>query len=579
VSQGFEEYGPYDQAWWGDGLNPPRRTLLLPRIGEEILAARDPEIRLIFVTAANPACMAANAGKVAQAFRKAEFVVYSGHFLDDTSDLADVFLPATTFLEENDVMASYGHNYLGPVNPAIEPVGECKSEFQMFSELASRFPFAEKFRRSVDDWLTDLCAPVWSQGHDLESLRRAAVRLDAPMVPYADGRFPTPSGKFQFMTEFEPERLITADPDYPYRLLTIAPHGYICSERTMAEHEPWPVVEFSSEEARRLGLAGGSLVAVQSPVGQVRAKLRLREGLRPDVVVAERGGWARAGHGLNALTLDLSSRVGQGTPFYETSVRLSPWPEDGMTGRRVLVVRHSPHSPGGTFLKELQRLGVELADVWPEKGQALPESPEGFDGLVVLGGPQHAYEDGPSPHFPALLELMRACEASGRPVAGICLGAQLLARAWGARVHPLGLLEFGYLGHELTAPGQADPVIGGGPLPELMMFHEDTFDLPESAVLLVRGQACPHQAFRVGRASYAFQFHLEADSATVADWIDEFRSGRMAAESPGREQYDEAFFRALAPRLPLLLADSEAFCRRVAARWAELFPGTRTARP
>lgn len=325
VSQGFEEYGPYDQRYWGDGLNPPRRTLLLPEIGREILAARDPELRMIMVTAGNPACMAADAGTVAQAFRKVEFVVYSGHFLDDTADLAHVFLPATTFLEEDDVVASYGHNYAGPVNRAIEPVGECRPEYAMFLDLATRFPFADRFCRGVDEWLHDLCAPLREQGCTLERLRAGAFRLDAPMVPYADRIFPTPSGKFRFMTAFDPAGLDAVDPDYPYRLLTIAPHEYICSERTMAEHGPLPEVALAASEAARLGLAHGAVVRVESAAGAVKALLRTDGGLRPDILVAERGGWNKAGHGLNLLTRALPSQVGQGTPYYETRVRVGPW--------------------------------------------------------------------------------------------------------------------------------------------------------------------------------------------------------------------------------------------------------------
>jgi nitrate reductase alpha subunit len=68
-------------------------------------------------------------------------------------------------------MASYGHNYVGPVNPAIAPVGQCRSEYQMFHDLAGRFPFADRFQRSVKDWLRDLCAPILEQGCSMANLR------------------------------------------------------------------------------------------------------------------------------------------------------------------------------------------------------------------------------------------------------------------------------------------------------------------------------------------------------------------------------------------------------------------------
>ncbi len=568
VSQGFEEYGPYDQRLWGDGLNPPRRTLLLPVIGHELLAANDPPIRMIFVTAANPLCMAPNAGKVARAFGKAEFVVSSGHFLDDTSDFAHVFLPATTFLEEIDVMASYGHNYVGPVNPAIEPVGQCKSEFRMFYELAARFPFADRFRRSEDDWLFDLCAPLREQGCDLETLRRRAFRLNAPMVPYADKVFPTPSGKFQFMTSFDPTHIPEPDPAFPYRLLTVAPHGYICSERTLADHEPLPLVRLCAGESAKRGLADGAPVLVKSPVGQVRATLRIDEGLRPDVLMADRGGWNKAGHGLNRLTRDLASVVGNGTPYYETSVTVLPCPDDGLCGRRILVVQHSGRAPGGDFCKHLERLGAVLAVIRPADGDALPETSAGYHGLVVLGGPQHAFDDAGSPHFPALLSLMREFDAWGKPVAGICLGAQLLARAFGGTARPMGDLEFGFVPLSLTEAGLADPVMGASaPLSRLMEFHEDTFDLPDSARLLVVGQRCVNQCFAVGNAAYGFQFHLEIDSVIASNWIELLRSGGIEAYRDYRDRHGEDFFRELLADLPVLVSQSQELCRRVAGRW------------
>lgn len=328
VSQGFEEYGPFDQQYWGDHLNPPRRTLLMPLIGEEILRAVDPKIRMIFTTASNPVCMAPNSDKVAGAFRSAEFVVYSGHFLDDTADHAHVFLPATTFLEEDDVVASFGHNYAGPVNKAIEPVGECRSEFRMFYELAGRFPFADRFRRRVDQWLYDLCAPIREQGCRMDDLKKGPFRLDAPMVPYSDRKFPTPSGKFEFMTSFEPAHLKPPAADYPYTLLTVAPHQFICSERTLAEHESLPVVRLHPQEAALRSMSDGMPVLVESAVGRIKALLRADPGVRRDCLIAERGGWIKAGHGLNLLTVDLVSEVGDGAPYYDTQVTVKAYKED-----------------------------------------------------------------------------------------------------------------------------------------------------------------------------------------------------------------------------------------------------------
>lgn len=571
VSQGFEEYGPYDHSYWGDDLHPDHRTIFIGKVGEEVLNAVDPEIRVIYVTAGNPICMAPNAGKIVRAFEKAEMVVYSGHFLDDTAEHADIFLPATTFLEEDDVMASYGHNYLGPVNRAIEPVGETKSEFEMFQELSARFPFGEEYRKSEEAWLDVLCAPIYEQGADLDVLRRGPFRLNEPMVPYADGVFPTESGKFQFMTEFEPSQLEDECQEYPYKFLTIAPHGYICSERTMAEHDALPVVKLNTLEAQKRGVGDGQLVWVKSEFGQVMARLEVDEDMRQDVVVAERGGWNKAGHGVNLLTRDLSSIVGQGTPFYETRVTVEPCPEKGVIGSKVLVVQHSTDSPGGHFTKELERQGCTLTTLMPTEGDALPTSPDDYDRLVVLGGPQHPFDDTASPHFPALMQLMRDFDAAGKPVAGICLGCQLLARAFGGECWTMPELEFGFVQHAMTPAGLDDPVLAGvGPVPPLMEFHEDSFDMPEDAILLVEGESCPNQCFKVGNCSYGFQFHLELDSITLEAWFKEFQNGSIETYAKYRPQFTDEFFDTTRSRFPLLVQQSGEFCVNVAQNWLKL---------
>ncbi|WP_320045128.1 molybdopterin-dependent oxidoreductase [uncultured Desulfobacter sp.] len=322
VSQGFEEYGPYDPKCWGDQLNPERRTLLMPYVGQEILDAKNPPIRMVYVTAANPVCMAPNSELVVDAFKRMEFVVYSGHFLDDTAELADVFLPATTFLEEYDVMASFGHNYVGPVNPAIEPVGNCRSEFQMFTELAKRFSFKDQYCKTADQWLDKICDPIRTWGGNLRDLRNAPFRIPEPMAPYLDKVFPTPSGKYEFMTQFDGDVLKNDDKDYPYTLLSVAPFDYICSERTLADHPPLPTVRLHPAEAEDLGLADGQTVMVKSQIGSVKALLCTDASTRRDCLITERGGWIKAGHGLNRLTAEMVSTVGNGTPYYDTRVTL-----------------------------------------------------------------------------------------------------------------------------------------------------------------------------------------------------------------------------------------------------------------
>jgi GMP synthase-like glutamine amidotransferase len=168
------------------------------------------------------------------------------------------------------------------------------------------------------------------------------------------------------------------------------------------------------------------------------------------------------------------------------------------------------------------------------------------------------------------MELMRLFDSEEKPVAGICLGCQLLARAYGGRPRPLEALEFGFVQHRLTAAGIVDPLLKGLCLPPLMEFHEDTFDLPKTATLLMEGDDCPHQCFRVGAVSYGFQPHLEADDETVRQWIDMFANGEIAAYARHRQGFDDAFMRSLLDRLEPLTDESARYGDRVAENWLAL---------
>ena len=323
VSQGFEEYGPYDQSVWGQDLHPSRRQLLMPRIGAQILAAAAPPIRMIVVSAANPACMAPDSATVAQAFGRAEFVVHLGHFQDDTADLADLFLPCATFLEETDIVAAYGHNYLGPVNQAMAPLGLCRSQFDIYQDLAGRFPFASSYQKPLGQWLEIICRPFLAKGFSLDEIMAGPVRdPKAPMCPWRDKIFATPSGKFRFMGELKAP--VPPDPAYPLALLTTGSPKHLCSELTLAEHDPLPEARVHPDTAQALGLMDRSRAFLESPQGRVLALVRHDPGQRPDVCLCRRGGWVKAGHGLNRLIPDTVSALGAGTPFYQARVRLVP---------------------------------------------------------------------------------------------------------------------------------------------------------------------------------------------------------------------------------------------------------------
>jgi len=190
---------------------------------------------------------------------------------------------------------------------------------------------------------------------------------------------------------------------------------------------------------------------------------------------------------------------------------------------RVLAVENFVGTPLGLVGNALAEAGANVDLRKPYRGEPLPETPAGYDGIVVLGGEQSALDDADHPYLPRLAALTRAFTAADVPVLGICLGSQLVARGAGAE-NILGRpVEFGW--HEVTptAAGRADPLIASlGEGAPVFHWHLDTFTLPPGAVHLAESAETPIQAFRIGRATYGVQFHFEADRKLVEQWSADF---------------------------------------------------------
>lgn len=189
---------------------------------------------------------------------------------------------------------------------------------------------------------------------------------------------------------------------------------------------------------------------------------------------------------------------------------------------RVAIVentRITHHGQVGVALHEAAAL-IDLYKPW--SGQPLPRSVDA-DALVVFGGEQAATDDHTHPYLPDLARLMADYTAMDRPVLGICLGSQVLARAFGAE-NRLGVApEFGWVDVSLTEAGRADPVLSAVPdrFP-IFQWHSDTFTLPAGAVHLASSAGARNQAYRIGRATYGTQFHFEASRSVVRDWVQTF---------------------------------------------------------
>jgi GMP synthase (glutamine-hydrolysing) len=233
----------------------------------------------------------------------------------------------------------------------------------------------------------------------------------------------------------------------------------------------------------------------------------------------------------------------------------------------ILVLQHCPVTPVGVVGEVLRQRGADLDIRMPHHGEAMPEQTEGFDGLVVLGGPQHAGDDAAHPAFPPMLGLIRRFHEQAKPVLGVCLGAQLIARAFGAKVWPFGGLEIGYEPVRLTPAGRRDPLLKGLPVEQrIMQLHEDSFDLPSGAVRLMSNGLCANQALRIGRTTYGFQFHFEVTRTDAPNFPRDCWSSMETHYGDLAEVVAADVVRSVEAHFE----EGANFCRTVTGRWLDL---------
>jgi GMP synthase (glutamine-hydrolysing) len=228
---------------------------------------------------------------------------------------------------------------------------------------------------------------------------------------------------------------------------------------------------------------------------------------------------------------------------------------------RVLSVTHGPSVPGGVFDEAVESAGHAL-EHWQVPDGGAPEPATSYDAVMVFGGSQHPDQDDQFSWLAREEEFLHDVLAAKIPVFGVCLGAQMLARAAGATVEPARAAEIGWLDVSITPAGADDPVLGVlPPTATVFQWHHYTFDIPPQGTELARSAICT-QAFRLAQPAWGIQFHAEVTGAMVSAWVEEdpedlpMPADSLVAESEARMQRSNEQGRALA----------EAFLREAASR-------------
>ena len=316
VSHGMDEMRWFDLDVTLGEKPAERRFIPKPQTGKGILSAIDPPIEVAVVTGANPVNQCPNTQLVRKAFEAIPFVVVADMFMTDTAVLADLFLPTTHFLQERDMLGSYCHNYVMPVNPAQPKLGEEKSDLEVMHLLAERLGVGADFPGEPEFYLEKMIAPLKAEGAGLDELMQGPYRPPSAVdVPFADRKFMTPSGKFEFVDTLPAP--LDESSEYPYWLISPHPAGSIHSQlRDVSEDRP-PEVHISPAAAGAHGLSDGDPALVKTATGELVCRAVIGRDVRDDTVIIYEGTWDRLGGTVNRLTPDTLSDGGTSATYYD----------------------------------------------------------------------------------------------------------------------------------------------------------------------------------------------------------------------------------------------------------------------
>jgi len=321
------------------------RTINMVTIGDDLLKQTSPtfgpKIEALIVYNSNPVAVAPESGKVVQGFLREDlFTVVLEHFQTDTAEHADYILPATTQLEHWDIHASYGHTDVLLNRPAIAPLGQARPNTAVFRELARRMGFEDPCFTDDDE---TLCRTAFGDAVDFQQLLdQGWATLPVPDAPFADGAFPTPSGRCEFFSERLaalgqdglPDHLpnfeaIDSDPRHPLAMISPPARNFLNSSfvnvKSLRDIEGEPLLEIHPADATARAIVSGQMVRVFNARGVYHCKADVSERARPGVVNGLGIWWRKlgpAGTNVNEVTSQRLTDLGHGPVFYDCLVEV-----------------------------------------------------------------------------------------------------------------------------------------------------------------------------------------------------------------------------------------------------------------
>ena len=320
VSHSTDEWRFFDTSLELNDQAIHKRKVSKSLLGIDLVREVIPPVKVAMIQLANPIAQTPNSPSVINAFEHMDCVILVDSYLTDTADYAHIFLPTTTFVEEEDVIGSYGHPYLTYMKRVIPPVGESKTDLEILQLLAEKMGISG-MEGTEAEWIDKLLSPVHKDGINQKTLKeKGTIRSSEKAVPYENGQFYTDSGKFKFLRRYD--SYSHDKKEYPLFFMTVA-GGKAHNSQILEKYQTGYVEATIHPENESLkNLKDGEIVELFSRVGKMKVQVKLDSRQRKDIVLLYRGGWLKKGWGANSITEPLMSREGGGAAYYSTKVAL-----------------------------------------------------------------------------------------------------------------------------------------------------------------------------------------------------------------------------------------------------------------
>lgn len=333
-----------------------RVSISTARLGVDMLATRDPELKFLWVERGNPVTQNPDTNTVLKAFRKLDFRVVVEQFLTDTAREADIVLPAKTMFEQSDIINAYWHPYLQLKQKVLDPPGEVRPESEIYWHLADRLGISTEARRGLLPEPSDSAVEAYLRRHldgldggvTLEQLREGPVLAPGHQeIAFSDGVFPTPSGRIELRSEEAAARWgVDAVPSYSesvesvrsnragagasYPLYFMTPntknriHSQFNNLESIRAFSPAPRLHMHPLDAEARGVADGDVVRVRNDRGSLEVPVRLVHGIKPGCVSMTNGWWISQGGTVNFCSMGRETDMGHGAAFHDNLVQVEP---------------------------------------------------------------------------------------------------------------------------------------------------------------------------------------------------------------------------------------------------------------